>query len=198
MPPGHTATRAQHPAEQTRPLLRSLRRSRAGSGSGGRRGCPGSSAARPYRDIPRQEPGSPREGDTRRDATWCCPGRLPAVRSAAPARCPGPGVAARGTRDTYLGCCRALTPRSGAHPRRSPPHALRGHGARRALRRRPLPHAPLPGVAGAAWGCPPHRAALPLHRLFNNLPPSPPRAGFFFFFPLESHGRGGQGKGESW
>lgn len=93
-----------------------------------------------------------------------------------------------------LSCCRALTPRSGAHPRRSPPHALRGHGAQRALRRRPLPHPPLPGVAGAAWGCPPHGAALPLHRLFNNRPPSPPRA---IFFPLESHGRGGQGKGET-
>lgn len=78
-----------------------------------------------------------------------------------------------------LGCCRALTPRAGAHPRRSPPHALRGHGARRALRRRPLPHPPLPGVAGAAWGCPPHGAALPLHRLFNNPLSSLPREIFF-------------------
>lgn len=134
---------------------------------------------------------APRLGAALAAPSWalCGPGGV--SRRGVPAGCPGAGG---GAGHTYLGCCRALAPRAGAHPRRSPPHALRGHGARRALRRRPLPHPPLPGVAGAAWGCPPHGAALPLHRLFNNLPPFAPAGDFF---PLESHGRGGQGKGET-
>lgn len=42
-------------------------------------------------------------------------------------------------------------------------------------------------MPGAAWGCPPRGAALPLHRLFNDLPPSPPRA--IFFSTRESRAR---------
>lgn len=94
-----------------------------------------------------------------------------------------PPGAVRGVRagHTYLGCCRALAPRSGAHPRRSPPHALRGHGARRALRRRPLPHPPSPGCRGVPGGALPSERLCPFTAFLTTFPPLRPCGRFFFF-----------------
>lgn len=101
-----------------------------------------------------------------------------------------PPGAVRGVRagHTYLGCCRALAPRSGAHPRRSPPHALRGHGARRALRRRPLPHPPSPGCRGVPGGALPSERLCPFTAFLTTFPPLRP-CGRFFFSTRESRAR---------